>query len=122
MATVMRLMLLVLGSNIFEFNGDLWLQKSGTAIGTRAAPTLANIFMGEWEADLLNRWSGTPVQFYRRYIDDLFFIWCGTVDELESFVSLANSLCESIKVTVDYDNNTRSVNYLDMKIFIDAMS
>ena len=117
---LMRLMLLVLCSNIFEFDGHLWLQKSGTAIGTRAAPTLANIFMGEWEADLLNRWSGTPVQFYRRYIDDLFFIWSGTVDELEDFVSLANSLCKSIKVTVEYNKDTKAVNYLDMKIFIDG--
>ena len=116
---LMRLMMLVLCSNIFEFNGELWLQKSGTAFGTRAAPTLANIFMGEWEANLLNSWTGTPVQFYRRYIDDLFFIWCGTEEELQSFVNLANSLCNSINVTVEYDMEQKSVNYLDMRIFID---
>ena len=35
----------VLKTNIFEFNRELYLQKMGTAMGTRAAPTYANIFM-----------------------------------------------------------------------------
>ena len=72
-----RLMMFVLTLNIFEFNGELWLQKHGTAIGTRAAPTLANLFMGAWEDRLLSEWQGTPPQFYRRFIDDLFMIWVG---------------------------------------------
>ena len=40
-----RLMTVVLGSNIFEFR-DMYLQREGTAIGTRAAPTFASLFMG----------------------------------------------------------------------------
>ena len=32
-------------TNIFEFDKKLWLQLIGTAIGTGAAPTLANLFM-----------------------------------------------------------------------------
>ena len=70
-----RLMMLVLTLIIFEFNVELWLQKHETAIGTSAAP--ANLFMGAWEDRLLSEWQGTPPQFYRRFIDDLFMIWVG---------------------------------------------
>ena len=36
----------VLKGNIFEFNTELFLQIIGTAMGTRAAPSIANIGMG----------------------------------------------------------------------------
>ena len=35
----------VLKSNVFEFNGEYCLQIIGTAMGTRVAPTFANIYM-----------------------------------------------------------------------------
>jgi hypothetical protein len=38
---------LLLKNKIFEFNGDLYKQKIGTAMGTRVAPTMANIFMAK---------------------------------------------------------------------------
>ena len=112
-------MVLVLGANIFEFDGQLYKQKDGTAIGTRAAPTFANLFMGEWEKALQDGWTGTKLDFYLRFIDDLFFLWWGTVDELVKFVEFASSIIPPIKVAVDYDFGKRSVNYLDMTVFID---
>ena len=66
-------MTVVLGSNIFEFRDKLYLQREGTAIGTRAAPTFANLFMGWGEDKMQQEWTGTALEFYRRFIDDLFF-------------------------------------------------
>ena len=43
---VTLLMKLVLILNNFVFNGVNYLQKKGTAMGTRAAPNFANVFMG----------------------------------------------------------------------------
>ena len=40
-----RLTNLVLTKNYFEFNNKLYRQTQGTAMGTRMAPTYANIFM-----------------------------------------------------------------------------
>ena len=37
----------VLASNIFEFNGQLWKQCIGTAMGTMVAPTYACLFMSD---------------------------------------------------------------------------
>ena len=116
---ILRLMLLVLGSNIFEFDSELWLQKDGTAMGTRAAPTFANIFMDKWEERSQSGWTGSQIEFWRRFIDDIFFIWLGTEADLKEFVKFVNSLLPSIKVTVEYNIQSRSVNYLDVTVFID---
>ena len=42
---IVNLAELVLRNNIFEFDGKHFLQKRGTAIGTRMTPAYANIFM-----------------------------------------------------------------------------
>jgi hypothetical protein len=39
----------VLKFNNFVFNGEYYLQISGTAMGTKMAPSYANIFMGRLE-------------------------------------------------------------------------
>ena len=44
---------LVLKHNYFEFNGQLFLQQEGTAMGTRMAPNYAIIFMHKIETELL---------------------------------------------------------------------
>ena len=49
---LIRLMRLVLTKNTFEWDRKLFIQKDGTAIGTRAAPTYAGLFMGGLEADI----------------------------------------------------------------------
>ena len=45
---------LALRNNNFEFDGSHFLQKRGTAIGTRMAPAYANLFMHHLESQLLN--------------------------------------------------------------------
>ena len=42
---LIQLLELVLKGNIFEFNKELFIQLIGTAMGTRAAPSYANLFM-----------------------------------------------------------------------------
>ena len=55
---VTLLMKLVLILNNFVFNGVNYLQKKGTAMGTRAAPNFANVFMGYFEKRFVyqSRW------------------------------------------------------------------
>ena len=40
---------MILGMNNFSFNGQHFLQTHGTAMGTRMAPSCANLFMGNFE-------------------------------------------------------------------------
>lgn len=64
----------VLKHNHFEFNDRHYLQTNGTAMGTKMAPTYANIFMSELEGQILQNTENKPL-FYCRYIDDIFL--CG---------------------------------------------
>ena len=51
---------LILTSNIFRFGSDCFLQKSGIAMGNVTAPSLANLFMGLLEKNLLSKCSKKP--------------------------------------------------------------
>ena len=50
---VIRMAEFVLKNNYFEFNGQVKQQISGTAIGTKFAPTYACIFMDDVESKFL---------------------------------------------------------------------
>ena len=109
----------VLLFNVFIFNNQHFLQLIGTAMGTRVAPTFACIFMGWLETLILATWMGTQPHLWRRYIDDIFFLWYGTEEELLRFIEHCNKSHETIKFTFDYSFQTRSVDFLDMHIWID---
>jgi hypothetical protein len=47
--SVLHLLKLVLELNNFEFNGQHYSQVGGTAMGTRVAPSFANLFMADFE-------------------------------------------------------------------------
>ena len=86
-------MALVLMLNIFEFDEMLFIQMIGTAMGTRAAPTFANLFMGKIDKMIQKAaWIGTRnlIMFYKRFIDDILLIWCGTEAELLQFLDMIN--------------------------------
>ena len=70
----MRMIEQILTMNNFKFNGEYYLQIQGMAMGTRMAPSYANIFMGKLETQLLQYTTDRPSTWWR-YIDDIFAIW-----------------------------------------------
>ena len=42
---------LILKENLFQFNGEYFLETHGTAMGTKMAVSFANIFMAEVETN-----------------------------------------------------------------------
>jgi hypothetical protein len=50
---LVEMLTLVLKNNNFTFDGNHYLQINGTAMGTKMAPSYANIFMGDLEERLL---------------------------------------------------------------------
>ena len=83
--------------------------------------------MGWLEELLLNLWSNqqhvtcnnvTAPYLWRRYIDDVFFIWRGEVQELNEFIQFMNQQHPNIKFVATFDVETRSVPFLDMNISI----
>ena len=62
------LMRMILTMNNFVFNEEHFIQQHGTAMGTRMAPALANLFMGEFERKTLEGYVNKPFLLLR-YID-----------------------------------------------------
>jgi len=112
-ATAGRLMQYILEDNIFKFNGRIYRQKFGTAMGTKMAPSFANIFMSDLENRFLQTQRILPL-IWRRYIDDIFMIWTHGRDSLETFLLELNTFHHSIKVTFDI-SNTEAV-FLDVTV------
>ena len=51
-------------------------------MGTKCAPTYATLFMGKFEETYILPRITDFILFYRRFIDDIFFLWKGTETEL----------------------------------------
>ena len=79
-------------------------------MGTKLAPSYANIFMGELESKMLRTAPYQPY-VYLRYIDDIFIIWTGTEMQLQAFYNHCNQFHKSIKFTIEY--STEKITFLD---------
>ena len=114
---VTTLLSLILTLNNFIFNGINYLQKIGVAMGTKCAPTYANIFMGDFEEKYIYPFLGQCSTLYLRFIDDIFMIWNGSQDELNTFIETLNQQHNTIKF--DIKTSTKEIDFLDTKVFID---
>ena len=111
-----QLLKYVLHMNNFTFNEEHYLQVGGTAMGTRVAPSYANIFTSNLEEKLLRRAPHQPA-LYLRYIDDIFIIFTGSELELTEFIEYMNSQHVSIKFTAEYSKER--VPFLDTWVIRD---
>ena len=71
---LIRLLKIVMESNIFKFDNEFWIQLIGTCMGTRVAPTYANLFMGKLEKLLFENCPEHLKKFlhtWKRFIDDI---------------------------------------------------
>ena len=66
-----KLFLFATSQTHFLFNGKLYSQIDGVAMGSPLAPVLANIFMGFYESKWLNEYNLYKAKFYLRYVDDI---------------------------------------------------
>ena len=119
---LIKLLKLVMGCNIFKFDDEFWVQLIGTSMGTRVAPTYANIFMGKLEKVLLSKCPANLKQYlhtWKRFIDDIFIIWSGSCDQFDEFFGFINSYHPTIKFDPPQHNmEENSCNFLDLKISI----
>ena len=107
-------MSIVLKNNIFEFNGDHYLQLQGTAMGTKMAPSYANLFMGQLEPKLQAQ-ASQHINMWKRYIDDIFIIWTSHNEDLQTFMDKINSMHPTIKFTHECSNE--ELTFLDMTVY-----
>ena len=85
-------------------------------MGTRVAPSYANIFMNDFEEKHVYTHHLEPLAWYR-YIDDIFCLWQHGEEELEKFTTHLNSVHETIKFTIE--KSITSVSFLDTEVHLD---
>ena len=111
--TLMELAELVLNNNFFTHNDDTYKQKSGTAIGTKFAPSYAILTLGDFEEDALTGATLKPWLWWR-YIDDIFLIWEHGEESLLEFIDYLNNLHPTLKFTYKYSRE--SIEFLDVLV------
>ena len=104
----------VLKNNVFQFDGHVFTQLCGIAMGTKLAPALATIYIGDLEETFIEGRDIKP-DLWVRYIDDVFMIWSHTRGELDTFLRELNTRRERIKFTAEVQ--TQSCNFLDLTIY-----
>ena len=114
---ILKLLDISIKNNDFTFNGETFLQLCGTAMGKRYSPGLANLYLLELDDAAVGglKPEGTKPIIFIRYLDDIFFIWPGTVDSLKSFENYLNGLIPDIKITFEYSK--KEISFLDVCVY-----
>ncbi|XP_065682361.1 uncharacterized protein LOC136095559 [Hydra vulgaris] len=103
----------ILTHSNFQFSTDHFLQLTGTTMGTRMAPPYANLFMGRIDEKIIDQFS-MWISFYKRFIDDIFFIFHGPPEILTQVFEFMNAIHPTIKFT--FNNSTTSIHFMDLTI------
>ena len=114
---LMELAQLVLDNNEFEFQGESYIQKEGTAIGSKLGKNYACAYMGEWEKEVNKKAEeeiGKKPRFWKRFVDDIIGVWKGNKEEFLRFIEICNNNEERIKVT--YEICETEAIFLDVKV------
>lgn len=117
---LMEAIALVLRNNRFRF-GDLYvLQLVGIAMGMSPAPTLANVFVGVHEEDVLLQHVGSLLLYLKRFIDDGFGIWLHDPDPMQDEANWRHfqDLVNAGGLQWTFSPRAQSAVFLDMTISI----
>ena len=107
----MKEMLTLCTKNVhFTFNGDIYLQTDGVAMGSPLGPVLAGIFMVHLERYLVPVLKD-QLSFWKRYVDDtITFLKTGSA---ENVLSILNSFHPKIEFTYETEVNSK-LAFLDV--------
>lgn len=106
----------VLTNNFFEFNGCVYHQRKGLAMGTPLAPPVANLFLASHEARLMR--TVAPPLLYVRFLDDILVVQHSSEVEPEPGHLLwdgLHSMHPDIKLT--RESSPSMVDFLDLQIY-----
>ena len=83
-------------------------------MGTKLAPALATIYIGQIEETFLSGRSLKP-DIWLRYINDIFMGWAHSLSAFRTFLAEINSVQERINFTAEISQH--ACNFLDFTIY-----
>ena len=99
----------------FSFNGELFEQTDGVAMGGSLSCLMADVLMNHLVDKALSRTLSNhkPSIFYR-YVDDCFAVF-DSLDSIKIFCDSLNEVYPNIKFTTEIQNN-KCINFLDVLV------
>ena len=88
-------------NQLFQFNGELYEQTDGVAMGSPLGPLLANVFMCHIENQLEQK--NMIPSFYRRYVDDTLVKMPNT-ESAADFLQVLNSVHPGVSFTMEFEH------------------
>ena len=107
-------------ATIFEYDGSIYKQKFGVAMGSPLSPILAKLCMEFFEKKYIETLpEDVKPKFWVRYVDDIFIIYQGSDEMLNSLLDIVNNLLPSIKFTVEHEDGG-TLPFLDVLVIHDS--
>jgi retron-type reverse transcriptase len=113
-ATILELATSCLNNTYFQWKGQFFKQKQGTAMDSPLSPIICNIYLEHIETQAINSFGVTPVLF-NRYVDDVFAIWPESECPVLEFLDHLNSQSAETKFTIEHEQENK-LPFLDVKV------
>ena len=121
-----ELMTTIANNYIIAFNGKVYKQTKGVAMGARFSCAFSIIFMHIIEHNLVEQWfsgevlQGSDLLYYGRYIDDVVIIFDQVKEntDFSHILQAFNSLHRNIKFTIESNIDTGFLSFLDMELYM----
>ena len=107
-----KLLRIATSTTYFTFNGSIFYQIVGVAIGSSLTSVLANLFMGFDEQYWIEQAANVKPIFYKKYMDDIFAVFEFESDA-DAFYSYLNTRHENIKFTFENKKDNK-LAFLDI--------
>jgi len=112
---LIKAMEFVLTKGYIAFNGDIYQQTNGAAMGSPMIPPFANIYLYQLEKHCVQKYVNSgALLLYKRFIDDVFIISRDT--DTTELVNELDSLHPAIKLT--WTPLAKHCSFLDLNVFI----
>ena len=98
----------------FIYNGKVYSQINGIAMGSPLGPLFADMYINYLESKLMPRLKRNGVLFWRRFVDDTFVILDKDAN-VDNVIEILNSFDQDIIFTCEQENNN-SLPFLDILV------
>jgi predicted GIY-YIG superfamily endonuclease len=113
-AEIVNLVKFTLENTFFELEGEIYVQKSGLAMGSPISPLLADIFMEDFLEKLFKTLKIQP-QLFLKYVDDCICVYNSKNINEQNLLEQLNSKSKHIQFTIEKEEQN-SLPFLDIHI------